>query len=109
MFDLFHGLSHAKPRPTQKAILKGFVWKNLKKDVVEWCKACDPCQTSKVARHVQAPWVKREPPDRRFGSLHVDLAGSLPECEGFRFLFTVVDRFSRWPDVIPLEDMTARS
>ena len=109
VFDQFHGLSHAGPRPTQKAILRSFVWRNLKKDVVAWCRTCEDCQPSKVARHVQAPWSKREPPDRRFGSLHVDLVGPLPVCEGFRYLFTVVDRFSRWSDAIPLEDMSART
>ena len=82
IFDMYHGLSHAGPRPTQKAILRKFVWKNLKKDVIDWCRSCDNCQTSKVARHVHTPWVKRDPPDRRFGSLHVDLVGPLPESEG---------------------------
>ena len=53
--------------------------------------------------------MKRELPDRRFGSLHVDLVGPLPECEGHKYLFTVIDRFSRWPDAIPVTDMTAKT
>ena len=109
VFDAYHGLSHTGPRPTQKAILRKFVWKNLKKDVIEWCRACDPCQTSKVARHTLTPWSKRVPPDRRFGSIHVDLVGPLPESEGHKYLFTVVDRWTRWPEAIPLVDMTAKS
>ena len=53
--------------------------------------------------------MKREPPDRRFGSLHVDLVGPLPECEGFCFLFTIVDRWTRWPEAIPVQDKTAQT
>ena len=33
VFDLMHGLSHAGPRPTAKAIAQRFVWRNYKKDV----------------------------------------------------------------------------
>ena len=53
--------------------------------------------------------MKRPPPDRRFGSLHVDLVGPLPESEGHKYLFTIVDRFSRWPEAIPLVDMSAKT
>ena len=109
VFDVFHGLAHAGPRPTQKAILRKFVWKNLKKDVVQWCKTCEACQTSKVARHIHSPVVRRLPPDKRFGSIHVDLVGPLPECEGYKYLFTIVDRWTRWPEAIPVEDMTAQT
>ena len=109
VFEVFHGLAHAGPRPTQRAILRRFVWKNLKKDVVEWCKHCHNCQASKVSRHIRTPVVKRDPPDRRFGSLHVDLVGPLPECEGFKYLFTIVDRWTRWPEAIPVHDMSAQT
>ena len=53
--------------------------------------------------------VKYEPADRRFGSIHVNIVGPLPPCEGFRYLFTVVDRFSRWPEAIPLIEATSIS
>ena len=107
VFEIYHELSHAGPRPTQKAVLKKFVWKNLKKDIIAWCRTCVSCQTSKVATHIKTPWARREPPDRRFGSLHVDLVSPLPESEGHKYLFTIVDQFSRWPEAIPLKDMTA--
>ena len=53
--------------------------------------------------------MKRLPPDRRFGSIHVNLVGPLPECEGFKYLFTIVDRWTRWPEAIPVQDMAAQS
>ena len=46
----------------------------------------------------------REPPGHRFGSLHVDLVGPLPVSEGMQYIFTIVDRFTRWPEAIPLSN-----
>ncbi|GFO10357.1 Pol polyprotein [Plakobranchus ocellatus] len=41
-------------------------------------------------------------PSRRFSHLHIDLVGPLPPSEGFTHLLTIIDRTSRWPEVIPL-------
>ena len=78
IFNALHGLSHAGPRPTLRAIQKRFVWHSMKSDVQNWCRSCHACQASKVPRHVRAPLQERPPPDRCFGSLHVDLGGASP-------------------------------
>ena len=48
-------------------------------------------------------------PDRRFSALHLDLVGPLPESEGCTYLLTIIDRYSRWLEAVPLSDMTAKS
>ena len=104
VFDSIHGLAHTGVRPTQRAIAARFVWHSMKKDVQRWCKECHDCQASKIHHHTRAPLVTPIPPAARFSALHVDLVGPLPVSEGMSYLFTVVDRFTRWPEAIPMPD-----
>ena len=107
IFTAFHGLSHAGPRPTARAILRRFVWHGAKGKIRDMARACLHCQASKVARHIRAPLQARPPPTGRFMELHVDLVGPLPACEGNQYLFTIVDRFTRWPEAVPMASTSA--
>ena len=107
VFNKIHGLSHPGVRPTQKAIAQRFVWHGMKRDIRQWCKECPDCQASKIHRHTHPALTKRPQPSDRFRSLHVDLVGPLPESHGMTYLFTVIDRFTRWPEAVPLPDAQA--
>lgn len=71
--------------------------------------AVPPCQRSKIHRHTKNFPQKIPIPDQRFQHVHLDLIGPLPVCQNFRYCLTMIDRFSRWPEAIPLIEISADS
>ena len=104
VFEAVHGLAHPSIRSTKKMVADKFVWPGLRKQVGIWAKTCLRLQIAKVHRHTKAPLGHFEPATRRFDHIHVDIVGPLPPSQNCHYLFTVVDRFTRWPEAIPLED-----
>ena len=108
VFNCFHGLGHPGVERTRKMISEKVVWPSMKQDVTRWARECLPCQQAKVIKNVVPPIGDFEVPDRRFQHVNIDIV-TLPRSNGYSYLLTAVDRFTRWPVAIPMEDMTAQS
>ena len=109
VFDLFHSLSQPEIKGTQKLISRRYTWPGMKADVKQWCLSCVACQQSKIQRHTMSPLQGFVPPSRKFQRIQVDIVGPLPSSCDHNYLLTIVDRFSRWFEALPLRDISAKS
>ena len=57
--------------------------------------------------HIKAPLQNFTVLEKRFSQIHVDLVGPLKPSAGYTHLLTIVDRTTRWPEVIPLRETTS--
>ncbi|KAI5724764.1 hypothetical protein M8J77_006869 [Diaphorina citri] len=105
-FNSIHQLSHPSVNTTVKLVKERYVWPSISKDCRTWTRSCMDCQRAKVTRHVHAPLGSFSPPTRRFEHVHLDMI-IMPHSDRFRYCLTMVDRFTRWPEVIPLADQEA--
>ncbi len=101
-FEAIHNQSDPGTKATSKLLTARYVWPNVRKDVRQWCKVCMECQRSKITQHNNAPVGSFAYPDARFDPVHIDVVGPLPTCQGCPYLFTMADRFSRWPEAVPI-------
>jgi hypothetical protein len=91
-----HGVAHPGVEATVRLVTSKFCWPGIRKFVRRFAQQCLSFQRSKVSRHIHLAPETIAVPRRRFEHVHVDLVGPLPHSAGFSYLFTIVDRTTRW-------------
>ena len=109
LFEQLHNISHPGVRASRRLMSSRFVWPGMSRDVGLWVKSCIPCQKSKISTHVHASVPSIPVPTRRFSHVHVYIVGPLPVSQGFSYIFTMIDRTTRWPEAVPLASISAES
>jgi transposase InsO family protein len=110
VFAAIHGLAHPGIRATRRLVAARAVWANMKADVGRWCRDCQQCSRGKSSSQAAAPVQPIPVPQQRFSHIHVDLVGPLPvSAAGYSYLFTAIDRSTRWLEAVPLKTMDAAS
>jgi hypothetical protein len=101
-----HNIHHPGVRASRRLVCASFCWLKMGVYVSTLVQNCLQCQKAKIHCHVTLQAAHIPVPVRRFSHLHVDLVGPLPRSSGFSYLFTVINRTTRWPEAIPLASTT---
>jgi hypothetical protein len=81
----------------------------MNSDIKLWTKCCPACQRAKVTRHNVSAVSVIPTEGGKFDQLHVDLVGPLPYNEEYTYLLTMIDRYSRLTEAVPLANITAET
>lgn len=107
-FKAVHEISHPSIRITRNMMRDRYFWREMNKDVTKWTKSCLNCQKSKVQRHTITP-IGKYVHSNRFEHLHMDIVGPLTYCNGYRYVVTMMDRSTGWPEAYPVKNITAET
>ena len=107
-FDATHHPHHPGANATFLLLRNSVIWPFMRRDVKSWVSECLDCQRFKIHKHTKPPII-HFPTGNRFETLHIDLVGPLPQSEGYTYLFTMIDRKTRWFEVVPLRNISAET
>jgi cleavage and polyadenylation specificity factor subunit 1 len=107
--DLVHNLGHFGVKRTLNTIARQYFWPGMRKQINDTVRACKSCQINKIVKP-QRRVLQAFPRTDRFRTVHVDIVGPLPiSSKGKQYIFTMVDRFTRWMEAVPMRNISAEN
>lgn len=97
--------AHLGVAKTKKRLEQHFYWPKMSKDIKEYIRTCDICQRlGKSGKPSPAPLYNLPTIAEPFQRVAIDIVGALPACResGNRFILTIIDHSSDFPDAVAL-------
>ncbi|XP_042878233.1 uncharacterized protein LOC122257193 [Penaeus japonicus] len=99
---------HLGIKKTLMRIQNKFFWPGMQSEVARFCRSCDPCQRTVDKGRVSRAKLGRMPMiTEPFQRVAVDIVGPIePRADdGSRYILTIVDYATRYPEAIPLKNI----
>lgn len=103
---------HLGVTKTFRKIFEHFYWPKMRNDVRKYCKTCHTCQVKgKPGPGVPpSPLIPIPVMDEPFSRIVIDCVGPLPRSKrGNQYLLTIIDAATRYPEAIPMKNITTRN
>ncbi len=101
---------HIGTRKVADILGKRFMWPNMSADIHHFCQSCLACQRFNRRGQAKAPMIERPVVTEPFEVVAMDIVGPLPRGRGrMCYIFTTICMATRWPDVVPLKSISAKS
>ena len=103
---------HQGRKKTKDRILREYWWPGFGAEVTRFCRSCDVCQRTIAKGGVASvPLGKMPIIDTPFDTVAVDLVGPIfpPTEKGKRYILTMMDYATRYPEAVPLKDIQAET
>ena len=108
----FSGHLHVGAKKTDVRILPNFFWPGLHQDLIRFCHSCDVCQRT-IKKGIVKKVILGSMPliDMPFKRVAVDIVGPIapPSKAGHRYILTLVDHTTRYPEAVPLKKITTEA
>ncbi|KAL7298432.1 hypothetical protein TKK_0008222 [Trichogramma kaykai] len=114
IFDEMHNSAiggHRGISKTYNRIKRLYYWENLKSDIQRRIQQCLNCQLKKLVRlKTRQPMIISDTPGVPFEKVALDIVGPMTKSkDGFEYILTIQDNFSKFCMAIPLIDISAIS
>ncbi|CAL1293315.1 unnamed protein product [Larinioides sclopetarius] len=101
---------HLGVTKTKDRLARHFFWPKCYKDVENYVRSCDSCQKAGKPNEKKAPLKLVPIIQEVFSKLNIDAVGPLPTNQnGKRFIITSICLSSKYPDAVPVTDLTSIS
>ncbi|ELQ76078.1 RNA-directed DNA polymerase, LTR Retrotransposon [Trachipleistophora hominis] len=100
-------VEHGGINSTYNILAKRYKWKNLKREVIDFIKVCEPCTKFRDSlRDIQRIRINLK---ELFETIGLDIIGSLTKSEnGYKFIITATDWMTKWAEARALKRKTAK-
>ena len=104
--------AHLGIKKTLQRIRYSFWWPDLKKDVQTFVNTCCECQLkARKMRSDEVPITPIQRPESPWEMVNMDCIGPIEpkSASGKRYVLSVIDYATRWPEAVPLSALTAKA